>query len=74
MGLILADLWPESCMRDLMTSISKPAKRVSAGHTGGNLMSDNTEQTEAGRQYAAAYETHYGSKNLQETFALYKKS
>ena len=36
-------------------------------------MSDNTEMTEAGRQYAAAYETHYGSKNLRDAFGLYKR-
>lgn len=36
-------------------------------------MSDNTEMTEAGRQYAAAYDTHYGSKNLRGAFEQYKK-
>ena len=36
-------------------------------------MSDNTEQTEAGRQYAAAYEFHYKSQNLRKAFELYKE-
>ena len=36
-------------------------------------MSDNTEQTEAGRQYAAAYEFHYNSQNLRKAFELYKE-
>ena len=36
-------------------------------------MNDNTEQTEAGRQYAVAYETHYKSQNLHIAFELYRK-
>ena len=36
-------------------------------------MGDNTEQTAAGRQYAAAYETHYSSHNLRKAFELYKR-
>ena len=36
-------------------------------------MKKDTELTEASRLYAAAYEIHYGSKNLRESFALYKK-
>ena len=35
-------------------------------------MSNDTELTEAGRQYAAAYEIHYATKNLREAFGLYK--
>ena len=35
-------------------------------------MSDDTELTGAGRQYAAAYEIHYATKNLLEAFKLYK--
>jgi hypothetical protein len=46
---------------------------ASAERSGGNTMSDYTEMTEAGRQYAAAYETHYGSKNLREALEQYKK-
>ena len=36
-------------------------------------MSTNTEQMEAARQYAAAYEFHYAHKNLREAFKLYKE-
>lgn len=36
-------------------------------------MKDNTEFTEAGRQYAAAYDIHYGSNDLREAFKLYRK-
>jgi hypothetical protein len=35
-------------------------------------MSNGTKLTEAGRQYAAAYEIHYATKNLREAFKLYK--
>jgi hypothetical protein len=48
-------------------------KRASTGRTGGIWMINNIELTEAGRQYAAAYEIHYGSKNLRKAFELYKK-
>lgn len=35
-------------------------------------MRDDTVLTEAGRQYAAAHEAHYGTKNLREALELYK--
>ena len=35
-------------------------------------MSNDSELTEVGRQYAAAYEAHYKTKNLREAFKLYK--
>jgi hypothetical protein len=36
-------------------------------------MSSDTQKTEAGRQYAAAYEIHYANKNLRDAFKLYKE-
>jgi hypothetical protein len=47
-------------------------QEAQAGRTGGNWMSNDRELTEAGRQYAAAYEIHYATKNLREAFKLYK--
>ncbi len=35
-------------------------------------MNHDTELTEAGRQYTAAYEIHYATKNLSEAFKRYK--
>ena len=35
-------------------------------------MREDTEMTEAGRHYAAAYNTHYKTKDLRKAFELYK--
>ena len=35
-------------------------------------MSNDTTLTEAGRQYAAAHQAHYGAKNLREALELYQ--
>lgn len=35
-------------------------------------MREATETTEAGRQYAAAYEAHYMTKDLREALGLYR--
>ena len=43
-----------------------------AGRIGGKGMREDTEMTEAGRHYAAAYKTHYETKDLRKAFELYK--
>jgi len=41
--------------------------------TKGATMHQTIQPAEAGRQYAEAYEAHYGAKNIPAAFALYNR-
>ena len=46
--------------------------RTFAVKNGGTDMINNLKQTEAGQEYAAAYDAHYTTKDMHKAFVLYQ--